>query len=45
VISIKLILMIFAFICLLLTAFNISAPRVHLGWLGLACWLLSVLIA
>jgi len=43
-ISLKLILMILALVCLLLTAFNVSAQRVQLGWLGLALWLLAVIL-
>lgn len=27
---------------LLLAAFNVNPPRVSLGWLGLALWLLAV---
>jgi hypothetical protein len=43
-ISVKVILMLIAFICLLLTALGVSAPRVQLGWLGLALWLLAILL-
>ena len=40
-----LILLIAGFICLILAAFSVAAPRVSLGWLGLALWLLAVIIA
>lgn len=43
--SVKLIAMVLGFVCLLLAALNVSAPRVNLGWLGLALWLLGVLLA
>src|SRR6185437_8504724 len=37
------ILMVFAFVLLLLAAFNIpSPPRLNLGWLGMACWALAI---
>lgn len=40
------ILMVFAFVCLLLAAFNIpTPPRVNLGWLGMAFWALSIILA
>ena len=40
------ILLVFAFVCLLLAAFNIpTPPRVNLGWLGLAFWVLSIILA
>jgi len=41
-----LILMVFSFVCLLLAAFNIpTPPRINLGWLGLAFWCLSIILA
>jgi hypothetical protein len=43
-ISLRLILMILGLFCLILAAFNISAPRVSVGWLGLALWLLAVIV-
>jgi hypothetical protein len=44
-ISLRLILMIIGLVCLLLAGLNVSAPRVNLGWLGLALWLLAVMMA
>jgi len=38
------ILMVFAFVLLVLAAFNVGHPRVSLGWLGMALWALSILI-
>lgn len=38
------ILLVFAFVLVALSAFNVGHPRVHLGWLGLATWLLSLLL-
>jgi len=40
-----LILMVFAFVCLLLAAFNIpTPPRINLGWLGLSFWCLALIL-
>ena len=40
-----LILMVFAFVCLALAAFNVpNPPRVALGWLGLAFWSLAIIL-
>lgn len=39
-----LIIIVLSFVCLLLAAFDVKAPRVNLGWLGLALWVLSQLI-
>lgn len=38
------ILMVFAFVLLLVQAFNPPVPRVSLGWIGLACWALAVIL-
>lgn len=38
------ILLVFAFVLLLCAAFGVALPRVQLGWLGLACWVLSILL-
>jgi hypothetical protein len=39
------ILMVFAFVLLVLAAFNVPCPpRLSLGWLGLAFWALAILI-
>ena len=40
----KNIFLILAFILLLLEALGVKAPRVSLGWLGLACWVFVLLI-
>lgn len=40
------ILMVFAFVLLALAAFNVPCPpRFNLGWAGMACWCLSVVLA
>lgn len=41
---ITLILMVFAFVCLVLAAFGVSAPRIQIGWLGLAFWALAIVV-
>jgi hypothetical protein len=42
---ISLILLVFAFVCFVMAAFwNPSPPRVNLGWLGLAFWVLSLIL-
>lgn len=39
------ILMVFAFVLLMLAAFNVPAPpRLNLGWLGMAFWCLALLL-
>lgn len=38
-------LLVVAVILLALEAFGVNAPRVSLGWLGLAFWALSLLVA
>jgi hypothetical protein len=45
VISLKLILLIAAFICFILAAFSVQPPRGNLIGAGLALWVLSVLAA
>jgi hypothetical protein len=44
--NLKLILLILAFVLVLLAAWDLKPPRinVHLGWLGLSIWILSLLI-
>lgn len=42
--NIHLILYIIAFVLLLLEAFGVAAPRVSLGWLGLALFVLTFII-
>lgn len=40
------ILMVFAFVLSAPAAFNVPAsPRINLGWAGMACWALSLLLA
>lgn len=38
------ILQILALICLFIAAWGVALPRVSAGWLGLALWLLSLMI-
>ncbi len=38
------ILVVFAFLLVLLGAFGVTAPRVSLPWLGMALWLLTLLV-
>jgi len=40
----SLILLVFAFVLVCLAARNIGAPNWSLGWLGLACYFLSLLL-
>jgi len=39
-----LILLVAAFILLVCAAFGVGRPRVHLGWLGLACWVATAIL-
>jgi hypothetical protein len=39
--SVSLLLYLIAFIFLLLAALGVAVPRVSVGWLGLALWLLA----
>jgi hypothetical protein len=43
-ITLNLILLILAFVCLLLGAFGVASQRVQLGWLGMACGVLALLL-
>jgi len=44
-VTLNLVLLILAFVCLALAAFGAPIPpRVNLGWLGLAFWVLAILI-
>jgi hypothetical protein len=43
-ITLRLILLIVAFILFLLTGLGVSAPRVNLLGLGFACWILAEMI-
>ena len=38
-------LLLMAIVLLALQAFGVNAPRVSLGWLGLACWALSTAVS
>lgn len=38
------ILLVVSLILLVLAAFGVAAPRVNLGWLGLACVVLAMLV-
>jgi hypothetical protein len=40
----NLILLVFAFVCLCLASFGVNFPKCQIGWLGLAFWVLSVLL-
>jgi hypothetical protein len=44
VITLNVLLMILAFVCLLLAALGLVTPKVNLGWLGLAFWALSQIL-
>jgi hypothetical protein len=44
-VTLNLVLLVLAFVCLALAAVGVPIPpRVNLGWLGLALWVLSILI-
>jgi hypothetical protein len=43
-ITLRLLLMIVAFVCLLLAALGVAAQRINLLALGLALWLLAVIL-
>jgi hypothetical protein len=43
--SLTLILLVLAFVCFLVSAIGIPVPRVNLVAMGLALWVLSILIA
>ena len=38
------ILLVFAFVLLAVAAFNVPSQKVSLGWAGLACYILSLLV-
>jgi hypothetical protein len=40
----RLILLVFAFVCLVLAAVGVGHPRINLTAAGLACWVLSQLV-
>lgn len=41
--TLHLVLLVFAFVLFVLAAIGVGAPRVSLGWAGLACWVASIL--
>jgi len=43
--SVHLVLLILAFVFFVLAAFNVTTPRVNLTALGLALWVLSLIVA
>lgn len=44
-VTLHLVLMILAFVCLVLAGIGVPAvPRVNIGWLGMAFWVLAILI-
>lgn len=42
---ITLILLVFAFVCFILTAVGVSSPRINILALGLAFWVLTLLLS
>jgi hypothetical protein len=42
--SIATLLLVIAFVLFLLAAFGVSSPRINLLALGLACWVLAILL-
>ena len=38
------ILLVAALVCFILAAFSVLSTRVHFGWLGLAAWVLTLLV-
>lgn len=44
VLTVPLVLMVAALVCLVLAAISVPAQRVSLGWLGMALWLLAQLL-
>ena len=43
--TVHFVLIIIAFVLVLMSALNVQAPRINLGWAGLAVWLFSLLIS
>jgi hypothetical protein len=43
-IAVHLVLLLIAFVCLLLAAIEVQTPRINLTALGLALWLLTLII-
>jgi len=44
-IAVQLALLIAACVLFILAALNINAPKVTLGWAGLACWVLAEVLS
>ena len=44
-ISLRLVLMVLALVCLLLAAVNVPTPRINLQALGLSFWVLALIVA
>ncbi len=42
--NLHLVLYVLAFVCFLLAALDVEAPRRRLGWAGLACWVLTYIV-
>ena len=42
---VSLVIQVIAVICLFCAAIGVNAPKVNLGWLGLALWLLSLMVS
>jgi len=42
--SLNVLLLILGLVCFVLAAFGVASPRVGLGWLGLAFWILAVIL-
>lgn len=40
----SILLLVFAFVCLLLAAVNVAHPRINLSALGLAAWVLATIL-
>ena len=43
-VQVKLVLLVLAFVLLLLQSMGVPSQRVQLGWLGLALWVLAILL-
>lgn len=43
--TVSMILLVLAFVLFIVASAGVSHPRVNFGWLGLASWALSILIA
>lgn len=43
--SLSFLLQIVALICLICASLSVNPPRVGLGWMGMAVWLLSLMVS